>query len=99
MGSIEVPIDREYPHEEHINFPNIAIHFYGRGWPSKGQKEALKAQVGMIACVTRPQNFMARPYHGSIHPHKISDRYDYPNPFKKFVTERARERVASSLGR
>jgi hypothetical protein len=35
MGSIEVPIDREYPHEEHINFPHIASHFNGRGWPSK----------------------------------------------------------------
>jgi hypothetical protein len=35
MGSIEVPIDREYPNKEHINFPHIAIHFYGRGWPSK----------------------------------------------------------------
>jgi hypothetical protein len=44
----------------------------------------------MIACVTRPQNFTARPYHGSIHPHKISDRYDSPNPFKNAVaSERA----------
>jgi hypothetical protein len=35
MGSIEVPIDREYPNEEHFNFPDIAIHLYGRGWLSK----------------------------------------------------------------
>jgi hypothetical protein len=35
MGSIEVPIDREYQDEEHINFPYIAIHFYGHGWPLK----------------------------------------------------------------
>jgi hypothetical protein len=27
MGSIEVPIDREYPHEEPVNFPHIAIDF------------------------------------------------------------------------
>ncbi len=31
MGSIVVPIDREYPHEEHINIFHAAIDFYGRG--------------------------------------------------------------------
>jgi hypothetical protein len=45
MGSIGVPIYREYPHEENINRFEIAIHFYGSGWPSKSgndKKEALK---------------------------------------------------------
>jgi hypothetical protein len=35
LGSIEVPIDREYPHDELVNEFQIAIHFDGRGWPSK----------------------------------------------------------------
>jgi hypothetical protein len=35
MGSIEVPIDREYPEEEPVKALQIAIHFNGRGWPSK----------------------------------------------------------------
>jgi hypothetical protein len=41
----------------------------------------------MIGGATRPQNFIARPHHGSMIPHKISDRYDSPNPFKNSVTE------------
>jgi hypothetical protein len=32
---------------------------------------------------TRPQKLIARPHHGSVHPHKISDRYDSPSSFKK----------------
>ena len=90
MGSIEVSIDREYPHEEHINFPHIAIHFYGRCWPSKwekAKKRHSRHQVGMIAWLTRPQNFFAWLYYGSIHPHKISDRYNSPYPYKNAVTE------------
>jgi hypothetical protein len=35
MGLIEIPIDREYPDKELVNASQIAIHFYGRGWPSK----------------------------------------------------------------
>jgi hypothetical protein len=35
MGSIEVPIDTEYPDEEPFKGLKIALHFYGRGWPSK----------------------------------------------------------------
>ena len=35
MGSNEVPIDREHPGAHPVNFPHIAIHLYGRGWPSK----------------------------------------------------------------
>jgi hypothetical protein len=35
MGSIEVAIYRAYPDEQHAKFPHKAIHFYGRGWPSK----------------------------------------------------------------
>jgi hypothetical protein len=35
IGLIEIPIDREYPYEEPVKFPQIAIHFYGSGWPSK----------------------------------------------------------------
>jgi hypothetical protein len=34
-GSIEAPIGRAYPEKEHIKFIRIAIHFLGRGWPSK----------------------------------------------------------------
>jgi hypothetical protein len=37
MGSIEVPVDREYPNEELVKFPliaTIAIHFSGCGWSS-----------------------------------------------------------------
>ncbi len=89
MGSIEVPIDREYPHKELVNACQIAIHFYGRGLPSKwenAKKRHSRVRIGMKACVTRPQNFFARPYNGSIHPHKISDRYESPNPFKNAVT-------------
>jgi hypothetical protein len=47
----------------------------------------------MLACVTRPQNFIARPHHGSLHTHKISNRYNSPNPFKNAVTELARALV------
>jgi hypothetical protein len=35
IGSIEVPFDREYPDKELVKFPKKAIHFFGRGWPSK----------------------------------------------------------------
>jgi hypothetical protein len=35
MGSIEVPIDREYPDKRPVKFPRIVIHFYRRDWPSK----------------------------------------------------------------
>jgi hypothetical protein len=35
MGSIEVPFDREYPHEEPVKFSQLDIYFYGREWPSK----------------------------------------------------------------
>ncbi len=35
MRSNEVPIDREHPGAHPVNFPYIAIHLYGRGWPSK----------------------------------------------------------------
>jgi hypothetical protein len=35
MGSIEVPIDRKYPDEQHFKFVWIAIGFYGRDWHSK----------------------------------------------------------------
>jgi hypothetical protein len=35
IGSIEVPIDREHPDAEHVKGSQIAINFYGRGWPSK----------------------------------------------------------------
>jgi hypothetical protein len=45
IGSIEVPIDREYPDEEPIKFPYITIHFL-RTWLAfkvrKCKKEALK---------------------------------------------------------
>ncbi len=42
---------------------------------------------------------MARPYHGSIHPHKISDRYDSPNPFKNAVTELVSCQLARALAK
>ncbi len=93
MRSIEVPIDRAYPGALPVNFPQIAVYFYGQGWPSKWEKAKKKhsrQQVGMIACDTRPQNFMARVIYRSIHLYKISDRYDSPNPFKNFVTELVR---------
>jgi hypothetical protein len=51
------------------------------------KKRHSRAQIGREACATRPQNFIARPHHESIHPHKISDQYDFRNPFKKIVTE------------
>ncbi len=35
MGSSEVQIDRAYPGALPDNRCQIAIHFYGRGWPSK----------------------------------------------------------------
>jgi hypothetical protein len=35
IGSIEVPIDRAYLESHPVKFPQIAIYFYGRGWPSK----------------------------------------------------------------
>jgi hypothetical protein len=35
MRSIDVPIEREYPDKEPAKPSKIAIHFYGRGWPSK----------------------------------------------------------------
>ncbi len=35
MGSIEAPIDREYPEEELVKFTRIAIHFHECDWPSK----------------------------------------------------------------
>jgi hypothetical protein len=35
MGSIEVLIDRAHLYEQHTKFTYKAIHFYGRGWPSK----------------------------------------------------------------
>jgi hypothetical protein len=41
----------------------------------------------MIGCDTRPQFFLTRQV--SLHPYKISDLYDSPNPFKNFETERA----------
>jgi hypothetical protein len=54
MGSIEVPIDKEYPHEEHNNRFQIAIHFYGRGCPSKSgnAKRGSKVQIGRIGGAT-----------------------------------------------
>jgi hypothetical protein len=76
MGSIEVPFDREYPDEVTVKVCRITIHFYGRGWPSKlenAKNRHSRVQIGGIEGATRPQNFIARPYHGSIHPHKISD--------------------------
>jgi hypothetical protein len=38
IGSIEVPIDREYPNEEPVKFPQIVIHFYGRGYSLQREK-------------------------------------------------------------
>jgi hypothetical protein len=35
MGSIEVPIDREYPDKVTVRVGYIPSDFYGRGWPSK----------------------------------------------------------------
>jgi hypothetical protein len=53
----------------------------------KGQKEALKAS-GRHDSMSHPTSkFYGGPYHGSIHPHKISDRYNSTNPFKNAVTE------------
>ncbi len=49
----------------------------------------------MIACETRPQNFIARPYYGFIWPHKISDQFDSLNPFKNAVKTAVMELGAS----
>ncbi len=35
MRSIDVLIDFKYPDELTVRVCEIAIHFYGRGWPSK----------------------------------------------------------------
>jgi hypothetical protein len=88
IGSIEVTIDREYPGEEPVNFPHIVIHFYGCSWPLKRENAKISFKVSRrveyfgVGCTTQPQNFIARPHYGCIHPHEISDRYDFPNPFK-----------------
>jgi hypothetical protein len=66
-------------------------NFYGRGWPLKlenAKKRRQRVQISMIGGAIRPQNCIMRPYYRSIS-HKISDRYDSPNPFKKVVTELA----------
>ncbi len=68
-GSIEVPIDREYPDENPVKASQIAIHFNGRGWPSKwenAKKEALKGPDKWDRMCHRAQNFIARPHHESI---------------------------------
>jgi hypothetical protein len=49
IGSIEVPIDREYPNAKPARIPPIAIHFYGRGWPSKienSKKRHQRVRIG-----------------------------------------------------
>jgi hypothetical protein len=92
-GSIEVPIDREYPDEESVKFPRMAIHFCGRGWPLKSENTKMRhyrVQIGRTGCATRLQNFIARPHHGSIHPHRISALYDYSHSFENAVTELVR---------
>ncbi len=35
IESIEVPIDRAHPDDQHTKFSRIAVHFDGRGWPLK----------------------------------------------------------------
>jgi hypothetical protein len=35
IGSIEAPIGRYHPEEQHTKFMYAYIHFYGHGWPSK----------------------------------------------------------------
>jgi hypothetical protein len=39
IGSIEVPIDMAYTDKQPVKFPRIAIHFNGRGWPSKEEND------------------------------------------------------------
>jgi hypothetical protein len=68
IGSIEVPIDGANPGALPVNQCQIAIKFYGRGWPSvkKCKKKHFRVQIGRIGGATQSQNFIARPYHRSI---------------------------------
>jgi hypothetical protein len=49
IESIKVPIDRSHPDAQYVKFPHIAIHFYGRGWPSKLES----TQSGALKCPDR----------------------------------------------
>ncbi len=94
VESIEVSIDRSLPDVQHVNFPSIAIHFFiERGLHSeKSQYIDTKEAIG---CHTRPENFILRPQHGLKHPHKISDRFNYPNPFSSWCDIVARALVTN----
>ncbi len=44
--------------------------------------DLLGRHTGCIGGVDRPKKFFLETKHGTKDPHKISERYDSPNPFK-----------------
>jgi hypothetical protein len=81
IGSIEVPIERAHPDEQTLKFLKIVILFL-RIWLAFKVKKTKKEALGRIGCATRLENLFLKIQHSFIHPEKISNRHDYPYPFK-----------------